>query len=90
MDNEMILTKLMELDFMAVDLGLFLDTHPENEEAIAEYNKIVKAADALRGKYEKLVGPVCSFRSVNRCDDKWLCDDCPWPWSRDFNCKGGC
>ena len=47
MDNEMILTKLMELDFMAVDLGLFLDTHPENEEAIAEYNKIVKAADAL-------------------------------------------
>ena len=38
MVRETLLMKLMELDFMAVDLGLYLDTHPDNSEAIAEYN----------------------------------------------------
>ena len=90
MDRETLLTKLMELDFMAVDLGLYLNTHPDNEEAIAEYNKIVKAADAVRGKYDKGAGPVCSFRSINRCEDKWQWDDNPWPWDREFNFKEGC
>ncbi len=91
MDNETLLLKLTELDFMAVDLGLYLNTHPDNAEAIAEYNKIVKAADSVRAKYEKAVGPMCSFRSINRCEDKWQWDDCPWPWSREFNnFKEGC
>lgn len=86
----MLLTKLMELDFMSVDLGLYLDTHPNNAEAIAEYNKVVRAADAVRSKYEKAHGPLCSFRSINRCDDKWQWDDNPWPWNREFNRMEGC
>ena len=90
MDRETLLMKLMELDFMAVDLGLYLDTHPNNAESIAQYNKIVKAADAVRGKYEKVAGPVCSFRSINRCEDRWQWDDDPWPWDREFNFKEGC
>ena len=28
MEREMMLQKLMELDFLAVDLGLYLNTHP--------------------------------------------------------------
>ena len=51
MDKETLLIKLSELDFMAVDLGLYLNTHPNCEEAIEEYNKIIRAADTVRGKY---------------------------------------
>ena len=42
MNKDEMLKSLMALDFMAVDLGLYLDTHPEDEEAIAEYDRIIK------------------------------------------------
>ena len=58
MNREMLLSQLTALDFMAVDLGLYLNTHPEDSAAIAEYNKIIKAADMLRAKYEENFGPL--------------------------------
>jgi len=85
MERYDLLKTLTELDFMATDLALFLNTHPTHEDAITQYNKIVKAADTVRTKYEKAVGPVCGSRSVNRCEDKWQWDDCPWPWQCSFN-----
>ena len=36
MDRDMILQSLTALDFMAVDLGLYLNTHPNNKEAIED------------------------------------------------------
>ena len=90
MEREELLEKLTQLDFMSVYLALYLNTHPDNKEAIAEYNRIVKAADGVRAKYEKIAGPMCSFRSVNRCDDRWQWDDCPWPWFKDFSGKEDC
>ena len=64
MNRESLLKKLSELDFMAVDLALYLDAHPNDELVIAEYNKIAIVADAVRSKYEELFGSFCSFRSL--------------------------
>ena len=85
MNRESLLCNLMQLDFMAVDLALYLNTHPEDKEAIEQYNKIIKAADVVRDKYEAAFGPLCSFRSLNRNDSQWLWIDNPWPWQQDFN-----
>ena len=63
MEREMMLQKLMELDFLAVDLGLYLNTHPTETEAINAYNQAIEAADTLRMKFEAAYGPLCSFRS---------------------------
>ena len=52
MEREMMLQKLMELDFLAVDLGLYLNTHPTETEAINAYNQTIEAADTLRMKFE--------------------------------------
>ena len=68
MDREELLKKLSELDFIAVDLGLFLNTHPDNKEAIQAYNQVITAADAVRMKYEESYGPLCSFRSCREDD----------------------
>ena len=38
MDRENLLKRLTMLDFMAVDMQLFLDTHPDDTNAIAKYN----------------------------------------------------
>lgn len=82
--NDM-MTKLMELDFISLDLGLFLNTHPDNKEAIDTYNQVITAADALRLKYEEKYGPLCSFRSYATNEEKWQWIDNPWPWQRNAN-----
>ena len=79
MNKDEMLKSLMALDFMAVDLGLYLDTHHEDEEAIAEYVRIIKSADAVRCQYEAQYGPLCSFRSYAGGQWKWI--DNPWPWN---------
>ena len=84
-ERERLLQELTTLDFMAVDLALFLDTHPMDMEAIAEYNRVIKDADEVRMKYEEIAGPLCSYRSMNPNDEYWAWKDNPWPWGKDFN-----
>jgi len=82
--RDALLKRLSILDFIAVDLQLFLDTNPDNTEAIEKYNSIINEAEAVRYEFEEMYGPLCSFRSMSpECYFKWI--DCPWPWQCDFN-----
>lgn len=83
MTREELLKSLMELDFMAVDIGLFLNTHPNDSVMIQEYNKIITAAQILREKFENMYGPLCSFRSYAQKGWEWI--DNPWPWQKEAN-----
>ncbi|MGN0136472.1 spore coat protein CotJB [Anaerotignum sp.] len=85
MDRNELLKTLTELDFIAVDLGLFLNTHPDNAEAIMAYNQVITAADTVRMKYEEAFGPLCSFRSYASNTQDWQWKDNPWPWQTDAN-----
>lgn len=84
MDRDSILSRLTALDFMAVDIALYLDTHPKDEEAISVYNKVIKEASFVRMQYEKNFGPLCSFRSLSN-DEKFTWIDKPWPWECNAN-----
>jgi spore coat protein JB len=84
MQRDSLLKQVTALDFVTVDLGLYLDTHPNDQLAIEEYNKTVLEAQAIRADYEKLYGPVCSFRVPNNGDNfAWI--NGPWPWEKEFN-----
>ena len=83
MDRDSILRELMALDFMAVDLALFLDTHPDDTDALRRYNEILERAGEFREQYQRLCGPLYSFRSLNPGSWKWNED--PWPWQYGFN-----
>lgn len=88
MDRDSILKRLTILDFLAVDLQLYLDSHPNDENAIEKYNSVVDEADSLREQYEKLFGPLFGFRSYSKRDEfNWIDD--PWPWEMDFNFEIG-
>ena len=89
MDRNMLMQKLMELDFLAVDMGLFLNTHPDSSEAIAAYNEVIEAADKVRLQYEENFGPLCSFRSYAADPEHWLWERNPWPWQKDANTTMG-
>ena len=84
MDRDMLLEQLTALDFMAVDLGLYLNTHPEDREALMHYNSIISAAHNTRETFEEYYGPLCSFRSASS-PHAWGWIDCPWPWETDAN-----
>ena len=85
MVRDELLKSLSELDFIAVDLALFLNTHPENKEAIQAYNQVITAADTVRMKYEDAFGPHCSFRTYASNTNHWEWNDNPWPWQADAN-----
>ncbi len=85
MNREELLQKLSELDFIAVDLALFLNTHPNDSDAIQAYNQVITAADAVRMKYEEAYGPLCSFRSYAMDTEEWQWKNNPWPWQTDAN-----
>ena len=85
MDRDELLKKLSELDFIAVDLALFLNTHPTDREAIQAYNQVITTADAVRMKYEEAYGPLCSFRSYAGNTNDWEWNNDPWPWQAQAN-----
>lgn len=83
MERNELLKQITILDFMAVDLQLFLNTHPNDREALQKYNEVINHADKLRCTYEKIAGPLCSYRSYGQ--DNWPWENEPWPWCEDYN-----
>jgi len=85
MNREEMLKELTALDFYTLDLQLYLDTHPNDLKALEKYNAAAEEAGVLRHEYEKLNGPMYSFRSQSRHPWQWAND--PWPWQYQFNFK---
>lgn len=83
MDREALLKQITLLDFMAVDLQLYLNTHCDDAEALKMYNDVIANAKKARCQYEEHYGPLTSYRSEGCRDWKWK--DCPWPWQAQYN-----
>ena len=72
------LTELMALDFAIDEMGLYLDTHPEDSEALELFNSYIKLAQQGRAKYEAAFGPLAK-RYVSE-DGQYTWINNPWPW----------
>ncbi len=70
--------ELMALDFAAHDLSLYLDTHPQDKEAFALYQELLKLASEGRERYEKRYGAVCKTELTQAKSYNWI--QGPWPW----------
>lgn len=68
-----------QVTFMLDDITLFLDTHPDCEDAIEAYNHFKELRQKAVADYEKMYGPLTRY-NVDTCDNwsKWL--ENPWPW----------
>lgn len=64
------------LNFAIIDLGLYLDTHPEDTKAICLHNKYCKELKELKDAYQKVYGPLSIYYPCN----KWRWLEEPWPW----------
>ncbi len=84
-----VLARLSALDFMAVDLALYLDTHPNDRETIEKYNAVIEEADKLRAFYEDNIGPLYSFRSGSDENHfSWIDKPCPPDYCFNFSFSG--
>ena len=72
------LVELMALDFAVKELNLYLDTHPQDQEALSLYASYIKLAQEGHEKYISQYGPLTSENLVLSEGYTWLND--PWPW----------
>ena len=83
-EREMLLRRLSAAQFAAWELNIFLDTHPDNNEALARYKAYKRTAEEIKAVYESKYGPLTakSVRSDARFD--WVNN--PWPWEAEGEC----
>ena len=80
-EREEMLMIIRELNFAVIELGLYLDTHPEEQRALCLHRKYVKELKELMDKYQKVYGPLSIYFPCN----KWRWLEEPWPWERGNN-----
>ncbi len=80
MDNTQcaLMNKISEYQFVCVELNLYLDTHPEDEAARADYLCYGKRLNALIGQYEELYGPLMNFGHSPTDVGNYVTSK--WPW----------
>lgn len=78
-----LLRQIMELQFTSIELALFLDTHPEDQDALRDIKKVNERLDALIDEYERTYGPLTSF-STHTGKDTWRWIEEPWPWEINY------
>ncbi len=75
--QEKMLMELMAIEFMAVDLNLYLNTHPCDAKALMIFISTVQRANMVRNNYERMFGPITASAS-NSFPWPWISN--PWPW----------
>ena len=74
---------VMEEGF-AVELGLYLDTHPESKKAQAFFDRHNEARRKAVAAYEELYGPLTTD-NLEATKSGWTWIDPPFPWEGDEN-----
>jgi len=77
------LIDIMALEFTAVELNLFLDTHSGERRALDAYNATVEQLNELKREYEARFGPLTNF-GYSDSDYPWRWVEEPWPWQINF------
>ena len=78
MSRQELLKRLSAATFAAVDVQLYLDTHPKDKTALAALQKYKKEAALLRREFESRFGPLTPQDMYGDTSYQWV--NSPWPW----------
>ena len=76
--RQSLMRDVMAHDFAALDLQLFLDTHPCDKMAMQEYAKQTAKAKELTEEYEERFGPITAANADKEVPWQWI--KSPWTW----------
>ena len=77
-EREDMLMQIQEYTFATIDLGLYLDTNPNDKKVLFLFNEYLKNKKNLVNMYEEKYGPLTL--DSNDQNNNWLWDNSPWPW----------
>ena len=78
-----LLREIQEFEFAAVELNLFLDTHPQDQAAHRDLHTVRDRLMAVRKRYEEIYGPLTAF-GLAPANQRWMWIDGPWPWEIEY------
>ena len=72
------LSEVMNLGFVLLELSLYLDTHPNDTEAIQMHNMYLDMYNTAVAQYETMYGPLSHAMKISGSHNSWVNN--PWPW----------
>ena len=76
-DREAKLFNVMQYAHAITDMNLYLDTHPEDRNALRFLKELIKEEEVAKKEYIMKYGPL-TVCDVNGNNFDWI--DSPWPW----------
>jgi spore coat protein JB len=67
------------LGFALVEMNLYLDTHPDDANALAVFNDLATRYATARSNYEAQFGPLIDY-GTSGPTSSWAWIQEPWPW----------
>ena len=81
-NNRAVLLKRVQIcDFVLEETALFLDTHPENKEALEYYHKYMEIMNKAKEEYTQKYGPL--MRTDYDGGPVWTWATTAWPWEKE-------
>lgn len=68
------------MEFVAIELNLYLDTHPCDQDALNDYNCAAEMLKKYIEKYQCEYGPLLNFGFGGPSREPWQWVQGPWPW----------
>lgn len=78
-EKRALLHEIRVCTFALIEAKLFLDSHPDDRQAIAFYRKHRETLRQLENKWEN-----CTGEMFNKNASRWTWVDTPWPWQSEL------
>ena len=78
MNKKELLGRISEIQFVCVELNLYIDTHPDDADALSDYASYSMMLKSLIKTYEEQYGPLMGFGHSDTQTGSWVCS-C-WPF----------
>ena len=75
-----LLEEIQAADFVLVELTHYLDTHPNDKQALEQFNQFHQYSKQLKAQFEPKYGPLMGFGNSPGGHDTWEWGQGPWPW----------
>lgn len=80
MDRDKLFRTIQMYGFAIDEIVLYLDTHPNCQNALNYYHKYNNLKREAVEEYNRLYGPLTAKQIRSR--EKWTWTNEPWPWER--------
>ncbi len=74
--REEMIHQIKSLNFAVIELGLYLNTHNDDQRALCLHREYTNKLKELKDKYQKVYGPLSIYYPCK----KWRWLEEPWPW----------